>query len=163
MKVPPYLALGLIEFSELGTIALLFPIAICGAWLGYRITRIIPERAFYIIVEIALFLISINLIRVGLSALTDALAVRCFAYREIGSRRIFTLARSRHRGVQKTGLFSHPNNIPDCIGADIGINENMRFNGISSATFSAPSRRSTQRKMQILNHAVSLERQLGHM
>ena len=68
MKVPPYLALGLIEFSELGTIALLFPIAICGAWLGYRITRIIPERAFYIIVEIALFLISINLIRVGLSA-----------------------------------------------------------------------------------------------
>ncbi len=68
MKVPPYIALGLIHWGELSTIAALFPVAIFGTWVGYRITRIIPERIFYIIVEIALFLISINLIRVGLTA-----------------------------------------------------------------------------------------------
>ena len=68
MKVPPYLALGLIEWGDLRNIAVLFPVAIFGAWLGYRITRIIPERTFFIIVEIALFLISLNLIRVGLTA-----------------------------------------------------------------------------------------------
>ncbi|NNE89768.1 MAG: sulfite exporter TauE/SafE family protein [Silicimonas sp.] len=68
MKVPPYLALGLIGRSEMGTVLILAPVAIFGAWLGYRITRIIPERIFFTIVEIALFIISVNLIRVGLSA-----------------------------------------------------------------------------------------------
>ena len=68
MKVPPYMALGLIEWGDMRTVAMLAPVAIFGAWLGYRITRIIPERTFFIIVEIALFVISVNLIRVGLSA-----------------------------------------------------------------------------------------------
>lgn len=68
MKVPPYLALGLIEWGDMRTVATLAPVAIFGAWLGYRITRIIPERAFFVVVEIALFAISVNLIRVGLSA-----------------------------------------------------------------------------------------------
>jgi uncharacterized membrane protein YfcA len=68
MKVPPYLALGLIEWGDLRTVAIMSPVAIFGAWLGYRITRIIPERMFFTIVEIALFAISVNLIRVGLSA-----------------------------------------------------------------------------------------------
>ena len=67
MKVPPFLALGLIQWGDMKTVATLAPVAIFGAWFGYRITRIIPERTFYVIVEIALFLISINLIRVGLS------------------------------------------------------------------------------------------------
>jgi len=66
MKVPPYLALGLIDWGDMRMVAALSPVAIFGAWLGHRITRIIAERIFFIIVEIALFLISINLIRVGL-------------------------------------------------------------------------------------------------
>lgn len=68
MKVPPYLALGLIEWGDMWTVAALSPVAIFGAWLGYRITRIIPEHVFFTIVEVALFLISVNLIRVGLGA-----------------------------------------------------------------------------------------------
>ena len=67
MKVPPYLALGLIEWGDLRTVAVLSPMAIFGAWVGYRLTRLIPQRAFFIVVEIALFVISLNLIRVGLS------------------------------------------------------------------------------------------------
>ncbi|KPP83904.1 MAG: putative permease [Rhodobacteraceae bacterium HLUCCA08] len=67
MKVPPYLALGLIEWGDMKTVAMLAPVAIFGAWLGYRITRIIPEKVFFTIVEIALFVISVNLIRVGLT------------------------------------------------------------------------------------------------
>ncbi len=67
MKVPPYLALGLIEWGDMRTVLTLAPMAIFGAWLGYRITRIIPERIFFVIVEIALFVISVNLIRVGLT------------------------------------------------------------------------------------------------
>ena len=68
MKVPPYLALGLIEWGDMRIVATLAPVAIFGAWLGYRITKLIPEKIFFAIVEIALLLISINLIRVGLTA-----------------------------------------------------------------------------------------------
>lgn len=68
MKVPPYLALGLIEWGSMRTVLAMAPVAIFGAWLGYRITRLIPDRVFFTIVEIALFVISVNLIRVGLTA-----------------------------------------------------------------------------------------------
>lgn len=68
IKVPPYLALGLIDWGDMRVVAALAPMAIFGAFLGYRITRLIPERIFFTVVEIALFLVSVNLIRVGLSA-----------------------------------------------------------------------------------------------
>ena len=67
MKVPPYLALGLIDWSDMRKVVFLTPVAVFGAWLGYKITDIIPERVFFILVEIALFVISVNLIRVGLT------------------------------------------------------------------------------------------------
>ncbi|KAA9009240.1 sulfite exporter TauE/SafE family protein [Histidinibacterium aquaticum] len=69
IKVPPYLALGLMEVRDLQTVALLSPVAILGAWVGYRITRILPERVFFLIVELALFAISVNLIRAGVMGL----------------------------------------------------------------------------------------------
>ena len=68
MKVPAYLALDLVKASDLRTVLLLAPVAILGAWIGMRIIRIVPERIFFTVVEIALLLISINLIRLGLSA-----------------------------------------------------------------------------------------------
>jgi uncharacterized membrane protein YfcA len=67
MKVPPYLSLGLIEWGDLRTVAVMSPVAVLGALVGYRLIKLIPQRAFYIIVELALLLISVNLIRVGLS------------------------------------------------------------------------------------------------
>ena len=67
MKVPPYFALGLMESVDFRTISVLAPVAIFGAWAGYRIIRLVPERIFFLMIEIALFVISINLIRVGLN------------------------------------------------------------------------------------------------
>jgi uncharacterized membrane protein YfcA len=55
------------DWGDAGVVAVLAPVAVFGAWLGYRITRIIPERVFFFLVEIALFAISVNLIRVGLT------------------------------------------------------------------------------------------------
>lgn len=68
MKVPPYLALGLIEWGDMRIIAILSPMAIFGAWIGYLLTKLIPQPTFFIFVEIALFLVSVNLIRVGLQS-----------------------------------------------------------------------------------------------
>ena len=68
MKVPPYLALGLIDWGDWRIVATLSPVAIFGAWVGYHVTVLIPQKIFFTIVEIALLMISINLIWVGLSA-----------------------------------------------------------------------------------------------
>jgi len=65
-KVPPYLALGLFHLDELRIAALLAPIAIFGAWVGYRLTLILPEKLFFLLVEVTLFAISLMLIRAGL-------------------------------------------------------------------------------------------------
>jgi uncharacterized membrane protein YfcA len=65
-KVPPYLALGLFEVAQLRIVALLAPIPLFGVWLGYRLTRILPERVFFILVEVTLFAISLLLIREAL-------------------------------------------------------------------------------------------------
>lgn len=67
MKVPPYLALGLFEWGDLRTVAVLTPIAILGTWVGYRATKLLPEGLFFRLVEIALFVISVSLIRAGLT------------------------------------------------------------------------------------------------
>ena len=66
MKVPPYIALGLMDWGDADVMLILAPVAVFGAWIGYRITQILPEKLFFRLVEIALFLISVNLIRVGL-------------------------------------------------------------------------------------------------
>jgi hypothetical protein len=39
---------------------------VAGAWIGYRLTLIIPEKAFFVLVEGALLVISVLLIRAGL-------------------------------------------------------------------------------------------------
>lgn len=67
LKVPPYLALGLLEWGDMRMVAVLAPVSVFGAWAGYRITRLIPERIFFRLVEVALFLISVSLIRAGLT------------------------------------------------------------------------------------------------
>jgi uncharacterized membrane protein YfcA len=67
MKVPPYIGLGILDWGDANVVVLLAPVAVFGAWLGYRITMIIPERVFFRLVEVALLLISVNLIRVGVT------------------------------------------------------------------------------------------------
>ncbi len=67
MKVPPYFALGLMDWGDARTVVLLAPVALAGTWIGYHATRLLPEALFFRIVEVALFVISVSLIRAGLT------------------------------------------------------------------------------------------------
>ena len=62
VKLVPYWALGQFNPGNLEVAAILSPVAIAGAIIGYKATAIIPEKLFYRAVEIALFVISLKLI-----------------------------------------------------------------------------------------------------
>ncbi|WP_172298902.1 sulfite exporter TauE/SafE family protein [Pseudoruegeria sp. HB172150] len=62
MKVPPYVLNDQITWHSLSATAWLAPAAIFGAWAGYRLTEILPEKIFFAFVETALFLISLKLL-----------------------------------------------------------------------------------------------------
>jgi uncharacterized membrane protein YfcA len=62
VKVVPYWALGQFNPGNLELAALLSPLAIVGALLGYKLTAIIPEKLFFRFVEVALFVLSVKLI-----------------------------------------------------------------------------------------------------
>ena len=62
LKLPPYWMLNQISVGSLKVCAIIAPVSILGAWCGYHLTRIIPHRIFFRLVEIALFLLSIKLI-----------------------------------------------------------------------------------------------------
>ena len=62
MKVPPYVMAGQITLHSLSAILWLTPVALFGAWSGYRLTRVLPEKLFFAFVETALLLLSLKLI-----------------------------------------------------------------------------------------------------
>jgi hypothetical protein len=66
VKVVPYWALGQFNPTNLEVAAMLSPVAVAGALIGYRLTTIIPERIFYRLLEVALFIISLKLIHEAL-------------------------------------------------------------------------------------------------
>jgi uncharacterized protein len=68
LKVPPYWLLGQINVGSLKICAILAPVALFGSWLGYRLTRMLPEKLFFRAVEVALFLVSLKLIYDALRA-----------------------------------------------------------------------------------------------
>ena len=61
LKVPPYLLAGQITWDSLSQAAWLAPLALAGAWSGAAISRALPERIFFAIVEIALAVVSFKL------------------------------------------------------------------------------------------------------
>lgn len=61
-KLPPYLTLGLLHWGDMQVVAWLAPVALLGAYVGYRLALILPERLFFAFVELALLLISVKLI-----------------------------------------------------------------------------------------------------
>lgn len=61
-KVPPYFALGLMETNQMLAASALAPVAVFGAWIGYRLILIIPEKVFFFLIEAALLALSIMLI-----------------------------------------------------------------------------------------------------
>lgn len=62
VKLVPYWALGQFNPGNLEMAAMLSPIAVLGAVVGYKGTKRLPEKLFFRLVEIALFLISLKLI-----------------------------------------------------------------------------------------------------
>jgi len=66
VKLVPYWALGQFNPTNLEVAAMLSPIAIAGALIGYKLTAILPEGLFYRLVEVALFVISLKLIHEAL-------------------------------------------------------------------------------------------------
>lgn len=68
-KVIPYLALGQFTADNLVTSAVLFPLAIATNFLGIWLVRVTPQETFYKIVYVITFLISLELIRNGVTAI----------------------------------------------------------------------------------------------
>jgi len=66
VKLVPYWALGQFNAGNLEAAAMLSPVAVAGALIGYKATTIIPERIFFRLVEVALFVISLKLIHEAL-------------------------------------------------------------------------------------------------
>jgi uncharacterized membrane protein YfcA len=62
VKLLPYWQLGQLDAANLKTSLLLMPIAVAGTFAGVWLVRIIPERAYFIFVHGALFLLSIKLV-----------------------------------------------------------------------------------------------------
>lgn len=62
MKLGPYWALGQLSAENLETSALLIPTAIAGTFLGVRLVRVMPERIFFHVVQVMLFVVSLKLI-----------------------------------------------------------------------------------------------------
>ena len=71
-KLPPYLALGQFPDTPILTMIGLIAIALVGTWAGSRLTRIIPERGFFLTIQIALFVLSVQLIYQALPDLVPA-------------------------------------------------------------------------------------------
>jgi uncharacterized membrane protein YfcA len=63
MKLPPYWFLGQVNVASLEKCLILGPVSLFGAYVGYRATKVMPPTLFFRIVEIALFLLAILLIR----------------------------------------------------------------------------------------------------
>lgn len=62
LKLPPYIAAGQITAGSAGQAAWLIPCALAGAWSGVKIARRLPERVFFLLIEIALGAVSVKLI-----------------------------------------------------------------------------------------------------
>ncbi len=67
MKLPPYVLAGQITMESFGTVVFLGPLAALGAFAGYRLTTLLPEKVFFLFIELALFAISVRLLWDGLT------------------------------------------------------------------------------------------------
>ncbi|WP_062227095.1 sulfite exporter TauE/SafE family protein [Aureimonas frigidaquae] len=66
MKLVPYVALGELTAANAAFSLWLLPPALIGTVLGWWLVRILPERGFYLFVQVALFLVSCKLVLDGL-------------------------------------------------------------------------------------------------
>ncbi|MBS0394813.1 MAG: sulfite exporter TauE/SafE family protein [Proteobacteria bacterium] len=66
LKLVPYAALGQLSLPNLGVSAWLLLPALAGTQLGARLVRVIPERVYYAFLQVALLVVSIELIARGI-------------------------------------------------------------------------------------------------
>jgi hypothetical protein len=69
MKVVPYVALGQFSTKGMATSAVLLPLAIAANLLGFWMVRITPQEVFYRITLVIMFLISLELVRSGVTGI----------------------------------------------------------------------------------------------
>lgn len=62
MKLPAYLLAGQVTWDSLSQAVWLAPSVLAGAWSGVAISRTLPERHFFLIIEIALLAVSFKLL-----------------------------------------------------------------------------------------------------
>jgi len=65
VKLLPYWQLGQLRLENLKITLLLMPIAVAGTFAGVWLVRIIPQRAYFVLVHVALFALSIQLVIAG--------------------------------------------------------------------------------------------------
>jgi len=65
LKVVPYIALGQFSSKGMGTSLVLLPLALLTNQLGFWLVRRTPQKLFYRITMIMMFVISIELVREG--------------------------------------------------------------------------------------------------
>jgi uncharacterized protein len=68
-KLGPYYVLGQLSADNLTAGAWVLPVALAATWLGARLVRVVPERTFYAVVEVALFFVSLKLAYDGINGL----------------------------------------------------------------------------------------------
>lgn len=62
MKLPTYVLAGQLTWDSLKQVSVLAPLSLFGAWAGYRVTRWLPERVFFILINTALGLLCLKLL-----------------------------------------------------------------------------------------------------
>ena len=72
LKIGPYLSLGQFSTATLAASAMLLPVAIAANFLGIWLVRRTPTGLFYQIAYVLVFLISLELIRSGVTTFIRA-------------------------------------------------------------------------------------------
>lgn len=67
VKLIPYGLLGLLGTSNLTTALILVPVIPVGYWIGLKFTRLIPEKGFYLFINLSLLATGVKLLWDGLS------------------------------------------------------------------------------------------------
>lgn len=69
-KIPPYWALGQMNLGTVESTGVLMPVAMLGAVSGMYMTRLLPEKIFFELIKVTLFLISLKLVWDGFVSMT---------------------------------------------------------------------------------------------
>lgn len=62
LKLPPFILAGQVTRDSAIQAAWLVPFALLGAWSGAKVSRMLSERAFFVLIEISLGLVSLKLL-----------------------------------------------------------------------------------------------------